>query len=506
MTTTGLEHGTAIAVDENQGTVIVCGATDNSRFYTNPNSPPNQVFDKYYNGGWDGFIAKFGTSGATCEFSGFYGGYNDESINAVMLDKDGNIYIAGQTNSSIFSINPTTQETDFPITTNAYQQKYNGGQECFLAKFDKKCSNILFSTYFGGSGDDVFLSMAANAKRNSIFLTGYSSSSNYPVINDNSKSKYSGGKDIVITEFSTDGTNVIFSGFVGGSGDDIAKNILADSNGDLYLVGSTSSTNFPILKGAVQSNYGGGTKDGFIYKYTFNELSLTKPSKGDEYCAGSIAKVQWSSNGFQSNDKFTLQISTDGGTTWQIAAKDITGYEYDWSIPKDMEERNDYIMQIVHSSGLFAESSGKFTITAPPVINSVSVEPNNLLLCEGDSISFSVIASGKNITYKWRKNGTAITKATDSVFVLSNLTLSDSGKYDVSVGGKCPPDTISQSFQLKIIPKTKITNNLDDKTVKEGKEAVFSVSVVGRGVSYEWQRNKNKIQSSSWLLKNASKK
>lgn len=493
LTTTGLEHGTAIAADESQSTVIMCGITDNSRFYTVPNSGANRVWDRYYNGSIDGFITKFGTSGAFCEFAGFYGGPMDDYINAVCLESDGSFYISGKTNSTIAAENPTSEATSFPLSSNAYAPKYKGGSsDAFLAKFDKKCNSLLLSTYFGGVGDDSFTSIVKNKLRNSVYLTGYTSSSDYPIVNDQTNPKPS-ATDAMITEINSIGTEVYFSTVFGGGNIDIGNKIILDNFSDLYVTGSTTSKNFPVTQNGLQGTFGGGTKDGFIYKYTTKVLSLAKPAKSDEICAGTTTRIEWSATGFQLGEKFTIQITTDDGNNWTDLVKDVTGLEYDWKIPKYQPENTNYSLRIAHASGLVAETGGHFTILSAPSIQSINAYLNKSTYCEGDSAIITVMAQGKSKAFQWRRDGKDIANEKDSVLVLHNITIADNGKYDVRVSGKCSPDTISGQLSITVIPATKITGSFDDMKVKLGKDAVFTVLAKGSGNKYEWQHDKNKI-------------
>ena len=498
MTTAGLDRGTAIAVDESQATVIACGITDNSRFYTTPNSGSNRVWDRYFNGGWDGFIAKIGTSGAFCEFAGFFGGAKDEYINSVMLDKDGSFYIAGQTNSNIASVNPTSESTDFPLSSSAIDNKYSGGWDAFIAKFDKRCNSLLFSTYYGGNNDDVFLSLVKDSPRNSVFVTGYTASTDFPIVNDPVKPKFGGGKDIVFCEFSAQGTDINLSTIMGGASDDVAKSICSDDYGDYYLSGYTASKNFPANKGGIQEAHGGGTKDGFVLKYTFKELSITTPVKGDEYCVGSKNKIIWSSNNFtESAPKFTLEYSSDGGSNWNNIASDVTGTEYEWKVPQYQTPGNNYLVRIYHASGMISTNNGAFIINSSPSIQSFESSPSNLNLCEGESVQLTVHALGKDLKYAWRKNTQNIQNANDTVLFIPSVSLTDAGKYDVRVSGKCLPDTISGTFNISVIAKPKIIADVADQTIKAGKEVSFQVTAIGLNLSYEWQKNRNKITGAS---------
>src|SRR6185436_11535147 len=111
-------------------------------------------------------LVKFGTNA----FASYLGGTGSDVANALAFDAQGNIYVTG-----------TTTSTDFP-TRNAYQNTIAGGQDGFLTKINPDGTQILYSTYFGGSGNDQPADITFDAFGN-IYLAGATNSSNFPVVN-----------------------------------------------------------------------------------------------------------------------------------------------------------------------------------------------------------------------------------------------------------------------------------------------------------------------------------
>src|SRR5439155_10333561 len=91
----------------------------------------------------DGFVAKLAANGSKLLYSTYLGGSGDEESVAIQVDPRGQAYVAGQTLSS-----------DFPTTTGAFQPGYAGGVDIFVAKLNRRGSDLVYGTYLGGSSDD----------------------------------------------------------------------------------------------------------------------------------------------------------------------------------------------------------------------------------------------------------------------------------------------------------------------------------------------------------------
>jgi hypothetical protein len=108
------------------------------------------------------------------------------------------------------------------------------------------------------------------------FVTGYTSSTNFPIISDAQQSDYGGGAyDAFVSTLSADGSSLLHSTYLGGSGNDQAKGIAVDTSGAAYVIGDTDSTNFPIKApgNAFQRNLA-GNRDAFVAKLDANSADL----------------------------------------------------------------------------------------------------------------------------------------------------------------------------------------------------------------------------------------
>ena len=165
----GNEQGMGLGLDE-FGNVYIAGYTSSSNFPTTTGS-----YDESYNGSLDVYVAKFDSNLTSLLASTFIGGSGNEGQTWPRIDltisSSGNILIAGLTRSS-----------NFPITAGAYDNTFNGGSyggDPFIVKLDQSLSNLLSSTYLGGSGDEWRVSVLTDENEN-IFICGETESSNYP--------------------------------------------------------------------------------------------------------------------------------------------------------------------------------------------------------------------------------------------------------------------------------------------------------------------------------------
>src|SRR5207237_866367 len=128
--------------------------------------------------------------------STYLGGPGFEITWQCVTDAAGNVYIAGD-----------TQEAQFPVTANALQKKYgDGGQDGFVAKYDKN-GNLLWSTFLGGSGWDGVFGLTVDANGNAV-VTGVTDSADFP-ITANAVQRTVTGDAAFVTVISADGTKAV---------------------------------------------------------------------------------------------------------------------------------------------------------------------------------------------------------------------------------------------------------------------------------------------------------
>jgi Beta-propeller repeat len=187
-------------------------------------------------------------------FSTFLGGSGSDTANAIAIDTSGNSYVAGDTTSM-----------NFPA--NAYQTGYQGSQDAFVAKLSSDGGQLLYSTYLGGSNTDHAGAVAVDSS-GTVYVTGSTWSSNFPVANA-FQTSIGGQCNAFIARLSSDGNTLMFSTYLGGNGASVeypetGQGIALDASGDAYVVGVTSSTNFPVSN-AIQTQLNGFT-DAFVAK------------------------------------------------------------------------------------------------------------------------------------------------------------------------------------------------------------------------------------------------
>jgi uncharacterized repeat protein (TIGR01451 family) len=186
-------------------------------------------------------------------FSTYLGGSSDEHAYAVATDTAGNSYVAGYTAS-----------TDFPATTGAYKTANQGGlYDAFVAKYSPTGA-LIHTTYLGGSGDDIAYGIAADSSGNA-YITGSTTSTNFPVTAGTFRNAYQGGKsDAFVVKLNAAGNGLLYSTYLGGSGDDIGYSIALDAANEATVAGSTSSSDLPVSTGAYGPSNGGGPTDAFV--------------------------------------------------------------------------------------------------------------------------------------------------------------------------------------------------------------------------------------------------
>lgn len=248
------DSGFGVAVDS-LGNAHVTGTT------FSPNFPTANAFQPARAGGWEAFVTKLNATGNAFVYSTYVGGSIvadlfdfGEDGQAIAVDGDGNAYVTGQTTT-----------VDFP-TFNARQSFYAGGfTDAWVGKFSPSGSRI-FVSYLGSTGSDHGDSVAVDPSGN-IFVTGVtgSSGSSFPTVNA-IQSTSAGSNDGFVTKMSPDGLTLLYSTYIGGTNSDLARAIAVDSNGNAYVAGSTSSTNFPTANAFQAAS--AGPDDAFVLKIT----------------------------------------------------------------------------------------------------------------------------------------------------------------------------------------------------------------------------------------------
>jgi Bacterial Ig-like domain (group 3)/Beta-propeller repeat len=218
------DYGYGIAVDA-AGNAYVTGLTASSNF------PTAHALQATFGGYADAFVAKLNAAGSALLYSTYLGGSDYDVGHGIAADSAGNAYVTGDTSS-----------TNFP-TVNALQPVAGGNGDAFVAKLSPDGSALVYSTYLGGAGGDGGYGIAVDSAGNA-YVTGGTSSTNFPTANA-LQPVPGGNGDAFAAKLDATGAGLVYSTYLGGSGGDAGSGIAVDSAGNAYVTGGTSSTNFP---------------------------------------------------------------------------------------------------------------------------------------------------------------------------------------------------------------------------------------------------------------------
>jgi len=233
------EWGRSITIDL-MGDVYVTGKTRSTEFPTS-----DITYDDTHNGRNDVFIFKLNNIGSRLVYSTFFGGNDDDSGTGIELSSTGEIVITGYTESD-----------DFPTTNNSYKNTLNGSEDVFISRFNKDGTNLSISTYIGGNEGETAFDIALDKNEN-IYIAVRTASEDYPTTIDAFDRSYNGIKpefgdadDIAISQLSKNATELMYSTFIGGTGNDEVRGLAIDNRNSVYISGSTGFHGFPTIAGA----------------------------------------------------------------------------------------------------------------------------------------------------------------------------------------------------------------------------------------------------------------
>ena len=224
-------------------------------------------------------------------FSSYSGASQDNWGFTATFDEAGNLYGGG--------IAFTHATRTYPTTMGAFQiNQAGGGGDIAITKFNSDGTSLVYSTYLGGSGNEIPHSLVVNSN-NELIVLGTTSSTNYPVTSGAFDGTYNiignasrqiasltfVGSDIVLTKFSANGTSLVGSTYIGGTsfdgfnynnlefnyGDDVRGEVIVDNSGFIYVASTTTSIDFPVTN---SSAHAGGVQDAVVFKMNPNLTSL----------------------------------------------------------------------------------------------------------------------------------------------------------------------------------------------------------------------------------------
>lgn len=239
------------------------------------------AFQVAYGGAYDVAILKYDSTGQKLLYASHLGGTGNESPHSLVMNQQNELLILGTTSSSNF---PTTAGAiDDSFNGGTFESNvipYNNGSDLFVAKISQDGSQLLASTYLGGSGNDGLNPQASPLVANygdelrgdiitdaagNIYISSVTASPNFPVSNSFGVTYQGGITDALVLNLNDDLSQIVWGSFIGGSAADASHSIKIDAMGNLFIAGGSSSFDFPTTSGSYQSVFGGQV-DGWIAK------------------------------------------------------------------------------------------------------------------------------------------------------------------------------------------------------------------------------------------------
>ena len=258
---------------DSENNIYITGSTNSVNFPTT-----SGCFDESYNNDTDVFVIKLNSYGTEIIYSTFVGGgvdhYTEKAWDDygydIVIDSENNVYVTGYTTSSNFPTTPgcfddTLSPSTKPLETNS---------DLFVLKINSDGSDLLYSTFIGGSENDFGTNIVLD-NNNNAYIAGYTFSINFPITPGCFDESFNGGDyDIFALKLNSNGTDLLYSTFIGGEFWEDVGGIQIDANNNIYIAGSTSSSNFPTTPNCFESNYNGGQSDIFVLKLNWNASDL----------------------------------------------------------------------------------------------------------------------------------------------------------------------------------------------------------------------------------------
>lgn len=329
--------GQAIAID-GAGCAYVTGLTYSSDFPT--------IFgalDSTYNGTGDAFVTKLSEDGTSLVYSTFLGGNHDEKGNSIIVDTEGQVYVTGYTWSADFPTTPgafsnnskgdsevfvtklnkygdmlvyssflggsgsdygfdislldgcayvagMTKSTNFPTTPGELNATGLGSDDAFVAKLSEHGNVLAYSALIGGRGAECIRGLAVDGS-GYAYVTGETSSVNFPTTQGAYDTSQNGGTDIFVAKLNPSGTNFEFSTFLGAGQNESGQSIGFDMDGRAHITGFSDSASFPTTVGAFDRTFN-GAREAIVIRISSSGRSLeysTYLGGGNDDCGRGIA-------------------------------------------------------------------------------------------------------------------------------------------------------------------------------------------------------------------------
>lgn len=250
----GADFGTGIALDA-AGNIYVTGVTASLDFPVSAEAYQRTVPETEK---MACFVTKLNPAGSAIVYSTYLNGSGKEGCTNIAVDASGAAYVTGSTTSP-----------NYPVTPDAFQTAFRSGgigaTRAFVTKLNRAGSGLEYSTFLGGSGMNLAMSIAVDTTGAAYIAGMTNSAGTFPVTTGAAQATYAGTGglndfrvgDAFAAKLTPDGSRLVYATYIGGKNDDFALGIAVDSAGAAYVTGATLSSDFPVTAGAAQTTFGG---------------------------------------------------------------------------------------------------------------------------------------------------------------------------------------------------------------------------------------------------------
>jgi len=259
-------------------------------------------------GNWDVAIIKYDETGTNRLFATYLGGENGDLPHSLVVNEYDELIVFGTTGSSTFPTSATAYQTTFAGGDSVVYDnvvRFPNGIDIYVSKFSENGSQLLASTYVGGSSNDglnfknyissngvvlmngndsLYYNYADGARgevivdnKNDVYVGTSTFSTDFPVVAGLQNSN-AGKQEAVVFKLSPDLSGMMWSTYLGGTKDDAIYSVDVDDVYDVYVAGGTVSSDFPTTSGAYNTNFNGGTTDGFVAHISYDGQTLINSS------------------------------------------------------------------------------------------------------------------------------------------------------------------------------------------------------------------------------------
>jgi hypothetical protein len=384
----GSDEGNCILVDDS-GAIYIAGSTWSEDFPVTHDAF-DTTLNARYGGAWDVFAARMNRDATILEYATYVGGVSKEYGKSMAVDAGGNMYIIGDTESN-----------DFPVTSNALDDSYNGGDwDAFVVKIDSAGTHLDYSTFLGGSQWDIAKAIAVD-ETGRAYICGSTGSQDFPTTSGAFDSIVTKG-DAFVAILNNTGSALDYATVLGGDRYERGRDMIWDGSNTVYVAGETRSRDFPTTEGVFDSSYN-DSLDIFVARLSPGGTPVTVVLASFEAStAEGLLTLNWvttSEVDCQRWEVYRSQAETgDYAKVWDVAGHGTTeeSHVYQW-MDQSVIPGKTYFYKLLHVDH-YGRSWWSHIISAvavPPLPQSYALQQNYP----------NPFNAGTNIRYHIREDG-----------------------------------------------------------------------------------------------------